>query len=214
MNETTLQQNDTVTYFNKEYTVVKNEIAKGKEKKKVLISINLISILLMIFTFIIYFTSLNLLGVEKQESIIKFPQLLVYIVGFIACYIAFVVLHEYVHYLTYRIFGNVKKENLKFGLVIKSGMAYCISLEPNTVWASRLSLIMPVYILVVPMIVLSIVFQSGFAAFMCALFAGGSAGDLWYIWKMRKYPKDKYIIEAMPADYGYELGYVVLDKKE
>ena len=214
MNEKAMRPGDTAKYFNEEYIVLKNEIVIGKNKRKALITINLISFALIIITWIIYVTALGVLGIHGQKLTIGFPSLILYIACFIVFYVLFIIAHEYVHYLTYRIFGKVKKENLKFGIVIKSGMAYCISLQPNTVKISRLSLMMPLYILVIPALILAVIFQYGFAAFMCALFASGSAGDLWYVWTLRKYPKEKYIIESLPSDLGYEIGYVVMDLKK
>ena len=211
MTEKNLKTGDAVTYEQDDYIVVENKITKDTEKQRTLIHINVLAISLIVLTYLVYFTAVNIIGVDEKMSVLSFTQLLIYALAFLISFIIFIVAHEYVHYLAYRFFGKIPKYKLKFGLVLKSGMAYCIALEPVTIKASRLSLMMPIYLLVIPSLIAAIVLQNGFIVFLTAMFASGSGGDLWYIWTLRKYSADKYIIEAMPDKSGYEIGYLVLD---
>lgn len=214
MNEKLLKTGDSVTYGQSNYKVIDNRITKDKNKTKILILINVISLLIAFGVYILYILSSAMIGVKEQVVQFDFIDMIIYLFVFVAAYVLFIIAHEYVHYLTYRYAGNIPKDKLKFGIVLKSGMAYCISLEPTTVKASRLSLMMPFYVLVIPLIIISVLTQNGFLAFLSALFAGGSAGDIWYMWTLKKDSREKYIIEAMPSGKGYEIGYLLLDKTE
>ncbi len=92
------------------------------------------------------------------------------------------------------------------------GMAYCISTVPNTVRTSRISLMMPIYVIIIPMAIISVLTGNKYLAILTAAFFSGSAGDLWYMWTLRKYSKDLYILEEEPVDKEYEIGYYVLEK--
>ena len=214
MNELNLQPGDSVEYKNGKYTVVENRIVKGKQKQRKMILINVLAIVIMVLIFVLCATGMATMGKTDGTFSFGFGEFAYGFLIIAAAFIVFIVAHEYVHYLTYRIAGKSPKDSLKFGVVLKSGMAYCISLVPNTVKASRLSLMMPFYVLVIPIIILAIVLQSVPLTFMAALFASGSAGDFWYMWTLRKDSRDKYIIEAMPEGNGYEIGYLVLEKIE
>ncbi|MBN2879160.1 MAG: DUF3267 domain-containing protein [Clostridia bacterium] len=206
------KQGDIIEYGQNRFTVLENRIAAGKEKANKIILINAVAILLIILVYALYIPFRVMMGTPAEEFSFGAKDFLIYLAAFFASFIVFVVAHEYVHYLSYRIWGKVPKEKLKFGLVVKSGMAYCISLEPTTVKESRTSLMMPIYVLVLPVMALAFALQNGFLVFLSAMFFSGSAGDLWYMWTMRKDGRDKYVIENMPKNGEYELGYLLLEK--
>lgn len=212
MNKLNLKSGETIICNNSEYRVIENRIVQGKGKKKALITINVLAFAIIPAVFIIYFIALSIIGIQEQSFEIGIGSALIRLAIFFSSYIAFIVAHEYVHYLTYRYFGKTPKDQLKFGLALKTGMAYCIALTPNTIKSSRLSLMMPFYVLVIPFILVAIVLQSGFLLFLAALFASGSAGDFWYMWTLRNDEEDKYILESVPEDGGYDIGYLVLEK--
>lgn len=110
------------------------------------------------------------------------------------------------------LFGKVPKKDIAFGVVLKSGVAYCISKIPVTVKASRLSLMMPVYIICIPLYIIAIIFNNvGLALYTVVLFSG-SVGDIYYMWKLRKTDKNLYMFEKMPSKTGYEIGYLLFKK--
>lgn len=212
MNEINLKPGQTVSYNNSEYQVIENRILKGKAKNSAMLIMGVVSFLLIPAVMLIYFIVLNVMGVHGQQFEFGMTNALVYMVIIIISFVLFIVAHEYVHYLTYRYIGKTEKDKIKFGLALKTGMAYCIALSPNTIKVSRLSLMMPFYVLVIPFIILAVALQSGLLIFIAALFASGSAGDFWYMWTLRKDSKDKYIIESVPQDSEYDIGYIVLEK--
>jgi len=212
MKELNLKTGETVNYNDESYRVIENRIVKGKDKNKALIVINVLAFVIIFVVLIIYAIALFIMGVQGQTFEFGFAKALVQFAILFAGFLVFIIAHEYVHYLTYRYIGKTPKDKLKFGLALKTGMAYCISLVPNSIKASRLSLMMPFYVLVMPLILIAIALQSGFLIFLAALFASGSAGDFWYMWTLRKDAKDKYIIESVPEDGGYDIGYLVLEK--
>lgn len=209
-----LKSGDTINYGQHQYRVIENRVTQGKDKQRAFIAINVIAIFIMIVTYLLCFATLSVMGVAGQGFSFSFLEMLIYFVIFVVIFLIFIVAHEYVHYLAYIFFGGIPKNKLKFGVVLKSGMAYCISLEPNTVRASRLSLMMPLYVLVIPVFIAAILTQNSFLAFLTAMFASGSGGDIWYMWTLRKDNADKYMIETMPADDGYEIGYLLLEKDD
>ncbi len=211
MSDENLQKGELVTYGHIKYKIIDNKIVKGDKKRKTIMKINAFSVLIMIFVYLIYFAATNILGGNDTVFNFEFMSFFISFVIIFAGFVLFIVAHEYMHYLSYRISGT-PKDKLKFGVILKSGLAYCISLVPNTLKASRLSLMMPFYVLVIPCIILSIFLKNNLLGFMSALFASGSAGDFWYMWSMHKIPKDMYIVEVMPKSDGYEIGYLVLEK--
>ena len=213
MNEKSAKPGDILEYDGVQYKVIENRIKQGKEKRKVIIDLNLLAfpIVILVFAFLYFLLALLNDGV--------LPPINLSIGGFIidmliifASFIVYAAIHEFAHYLAYKIIGNTKKANMKIGIAPKSGMAYCIALSPNTVRASRWSLMMPIYTLIIPLSVIAVILQSTFFIFLVSLYASGSAGDIWYMWTMRKDTPDKYIIEALPESSEYDVGYLVMEK--
>ena len=215
MQELSAKTGDILEYDGEHYRVMENRIKRGEEKRKAVINLNIIAIPTIA---IVYFGCLFILliindGSTEPTNYTSSGFFLNFIIAIVS-FLVYIIVHEYTHYLAYRIFGKTKKKNLKFGFVLKSAMAYCIAITPNTVKASRLSLMMPIYALIIPLIIIALIFQSTFLILLASIFASGSCGDIWYMWTLRKDAKDKYIIEAMPASDGYEIGYLVLEKIE
>ncbi|MEX1376829.1 MAG: DUF3267 domain-containing protein [Eubacteriales bacterium] len=213
MKEQSAKPGDILEYDGVQYKVIENRIKRGTEKRKVIINLNLIAlpIMILVFAFLYFLLALlnkgTLLHINLSTGGFIINMLIIF-----GSFIVFAAIHECAHYLAYKFIGKTKKENLKLGIAPKSGMAYCIALSPNTVSASRWSLMMPIYALIIPLSAIAIILQSTFFIFLVSLFASGSAGDIWYMWTMRKDTKDKYIIEALPASSEYEVGYLVLEK--
>jgi len=127
-------------------------------------------------------------------------------------FIAFIIVHELLHGISFVLFGKVGFKNIQYGIVLKSGVAYCISLVPVRVWASRLSLMMPVYAVCLPMYIYSLLAQDFLFTIVALLFFTGSVGDIYYMWKLRKTNKDLYMFEEAPTSKGYKIGYLLFKK--
>ena len=189
-------------FSNGNYEVIENNIIPKKGKKKFMIKLNVYTLLLF--------------AVGTALIVILFPRpieanmvlLAILCFGFLP----FIVIHELLHGFAFILFNKGTWNDLKFGLVLKSGVAYCISLIPVKVHAARLSLMMPLYAFCFPMIIIGIVTSNFALTLFGFLYATGSTGDIYYMWKLRKSPKESYMFEEMPTKSGYEIGYLLYKK--
>lgn len=190
------------TFPNGNYKLVEDKIIPNKEKKKFMIKLNVYTLL---------FTVLGMVFI-----ILVFPKPLdvnlvlsaILVFGFLP----FIVIHELLHGLTFKLFNNMSWKELKYGIVIKSGVAYCISTVPVKIRAARLSLMMPIYAFCLPIMILGVVLNQFELVFFGFLYASGSTGDFYYMWKLRNTKKEYYMFEEMPTKTGYEIGYLLYEK--
>lgn len=196
---------DVVVINRVEYEIIEDNIIPQSKNKKFLLWMNVVSV----FVFVILLAGTLGLGFSTSFSgTVEITAILL----FIAAFIVYIIVHEFLHGVSFIIFGNVGIRNLKYGVIIKSGLAYCISLVPVKVWASRLSLMMPIYVICIPLYVYSLLSQNPFLAFLALLYFTGSIGDLYYMWKLRKTDKNLYMFEDAPTSKGYKIGYLLLKK--
>lgn len=188
-------------YDNKKYEIAEDHIVKKKDKRRFLVLINVISFVIL---FVVTAVGIALIGYFHGEIILNFN--LFRLLFFIISFIAFIFAHELIHGLAFRIAGKIPWKNITYGVVLKSGMAYCISEVPVKLRASRISLLAPLVIICIPVIVYSIAAGNLGFLIMGAFFASGSAGDLWYIWVLRRKHKELYMIEEKPENGEYKLG--------
>jgi hypothetical protein len=197
---------DIVTFKDENYELLENNIISRKKKTKFLIYMNLSAWLVIIIGVIINFVIFR--SGSFELSFKSFVILVLYLIGFIV----FAVIHELLHGGAFMLFGKVQKKDIAFGVVLKSGVAYCISKIPVTVKASRLSLMMPIYVICIPLYVIAIIINNfGLGLYTIILFSG-SVGDIYYMWKLRKTDKNLYMFENMPNKSGYEIGYLLFKK--
>lgn len=200
-----LQVSQKKVFKQQEYEVIENLIVRDEDKIKMLKRINILSIIILFGTVIIGGFTIALL-----HSDVMFEFELLHILLFFAAFVAFIFVHEAVHGLAYKLAGNISWKDLSYGAVVKSGMAYCIAGVPVSVKASRISLWAPFVVLCLPVIIYSIIAGDMGLLFAGALFASGSSGDFWYLWKLRKKSKDLYMIEEKPEAGYYQLGFYLL----
>ena len=163
-----------------------------------------------LIVFVILLTVTLLIGIRGPlTGIIEITGVLL----FFASFIVFIIVHEFLHGVAFFLFGKVKFRNLKFGGIIKSGAAYCVSMVPVKVSASRLSLMMPIYVVCLPLYVYSLFAQNLIISILALLYFTGSVGDLYYMWKLRKTDKNLYMFEEAPTTKGYKIGYLLFKKK-
>lgn len=194
-------------FSNGVYEEVDKTIIPDNKKNSFIIKLNIYAILLVVVLVIPTFTIFQPLSFEIDgiEFIIMFFV-------FMLSFLIFIVVHELLHGISYIIFGKVKWKELKFGIVLKSGMAYCISTVPVKIRASRISLMMPVYAVCIPVYVIGILVDSFGVSVLAIMFLSGSVADFYYIWMSRKVNKELYMFEEMPSVSGYEIGYILYKK--
>lgn len=188
-------------YGNKRYEIVEDHVVKNNDKRRFLVLINAIS-----FIIIFAVIAVGILLIECIHGAILFEFNLIGLLFFIASFIVFILVHELVHGLAFRVAGKVSWKNITYGVVVKSGMAYCISEVPVKLRASRISLLAPLVVICLPVIAYGIAAGNLGILIMGAFFASGSSGDLWYIWILRRKSKDLYMIEEKPENGEYKLG--------
>ena len=124
----------------------------------------------------------------------------------------YVVVHELLHGLTFALGSRHGFRSIRFGLELKQGLAYCISLVPVPVRRARLSLMMPLYVVCLPLYVYAFASGSFGLAVVSVLMAVGSVGDFYYMWLLRGVDKDLFMMEDLPSRSGYEIGFYLYEK--
>lgn len=200
------QVGDIYTFKNVNYKLLENNIIPKRSRTKFMVWLN-ISALVLIFVGI----GIHLAIFSSASFKISTSSLFVLTI-YIAGFFLFVVVHELLHGIAFRFFGKISKEDIVFGVKLKSGVAYCVSKIPVSVYASRLSLMMPVYVICLPLYVLSFILGDVWLGMYAILLFSGSVGDIYYMWKLRKEDKDYYMYETMPTESGYEIGYLLFKK--
>lgn len=197
---------DILTFDEVDYELLENNIIPVSKNTKFMLWLSIASIVLFIVL-----TALTLLFSFKGEHSGSFsiPGAIL----FLASFVVFVLVHEGLHGLSFMIFGKIKAKNIRYGVMLKSGVAYCISLVPISVWASRLSLMMPIYAVCLPLYIYGLVTQNLALTILSLLYLTGSVGDIYYMWKLRKTPRNLYMYENPPTTHGYEIGYLLFRKK-
>lgn len=189
------------------FELVEDVIVPEQDKKSFLVKLNVYT---LVFMFIFLGLSLGAYFIFHNVVIIGFGLMGPLLI--LPSFILFIVVHELLHGAAFVLFNKNKWKELKFGLVLKSGMAYCISTVPVKVGPSRLSLMMPVYVVCLPMYIYAMVAGDIWLIIISVLFLSGSTGDFYYMWRLRRTSKDLYMHEVMPTKSGYEIGYLLYKK--
>jgi len=124
--------------------------------------------------------------------------------------IGLIVAHELVHLLGYRWFGKVPASQVKLGFSPKSLMAFAICLIPVNIKATRRTLLLPLWICGLLPLAAGIAAGSPLLIIAGSILTGGSAGDLWYLWDLRRLHTDDHVMEVMPDSDGYSIGVLVM----
>lgn len=188
-------------FDNGSYQLVEDNIIPEKDKQKFIVKLNIYALGFSILSVILIMVIMG----SGSIDLIEFGVLLM---GFVL----FIVVHELLHGMSFVLDNDVTWKNIKFGVVLKSGMAYCISKVPVKVTISRISLMMPVYVVCAPMIIVGVILSNAALAIAGVLYLSGSVGDFYYMWKLRKTKGDFYMFEEMPSKSGYEVGYLLYKK--
>jgi hypothetical protein len=196
-----------------EFVLIEDQIVKPKDKRKVILWLNFWTLILFFvgsaLIFVVIPGGINI-NLSSANQVISF---IVWLFVALVSFLVYVIVHEYLHGLAFRLFNGNTKKQVKFGINWQSAMAYCISTIPVNVKAARLSLMMPVYVVCIPVLVIGLVTQNIWLGLLAIYYFSGSAGDIYYMWKLRKTNKEKYMHERMPTKTGYEVGYLLYEKK-
>ncbi|MBN2604654.1 MAG: DUF3267 domain-containing protein [Bacilli bacterium] len=198
---------DIVVFGDEEYCLLENNIIPQSKNNHFMLWMNVAAIGMFV---VLLIGSLLLMFGESMVGELNIINVFLFLLSFIL----FIVVHELLHGMAFMLFGKVKSKHIKFGLILKSGVAYCISTVPVKVWASRLSLMMPVYVVCLPLYVYSIFSHNIIILIASLLYFTGSIGDIYYMWKLRNTDRNTYMFEEAPTAKGYKIGYLLFQKKE
>ena len=206
-----MAESDSVYEFdNVEYVLIEDNVVSKKDKKRTLMLINVFAMVI-----VVVLTASTFVLLYNGQTVYTFGILdLIVFTLLLMSFLPYIVIHEWLHGVAFRIFNKNDKSQINFGIVWKNLMAYCISTVPVEVRAARLSLMMPVYVVCIPLYILGVALDNVWIAFIAIFYLSGSAGDFYYLWKLRKTDKTLYMHEKNPTSDGYEIGYLLFDKKE
>lgn len=195
------------TFSNGEYKEVDNRIVPENKKNGFVLKLNIYAL------FMIVILSIGTVMIFGSFSfVIEGIDSLLYFAGFIISFLLYIVIHELLHGVGFVLFGEATIKDLKFGVIFKNGMAYCISTVPVSVKTSRISLMMPVYVICIPMYIIGVITNSFYISLLAVFFLSGSVGDFYYMLLLRKTDKNLYMYEEAPTKTGYQIGYILYEK--
>jgi hypothetical protein len=194
---------ETYTFQETDYKLIATDMVANKDKRSFLLKMSIAAIL---FTIIASVLTILLFpsGVEVTFRVIPVILLLI-------AYIAYIPVHELLHGMIFVIGSKHSWKELKFGLVLSNGLAYCIPLVPETIARVRWSLMMPLYVVCIPLYLYAIISQQFGLAVYAVFLAAGSVGDIVYLWKLRHYKRSQYMMEELPTKHGYEIGFHIYE---
>lgn len=144
-------------------------------------------------------------GVIQHEFIIHitFSGFLLFVI----LYIVLIILHEVCHLLGFVLFGKAPLSSLKYGVILKLGVAYATTskLLPNK--AMKKALLLPFWLTGVIPALIGFIINSNLWLFLGAWLIAGAIGDFAMYGKLRKYPK-QYLIKddpSLPRLYVYKV---------
>lgn len=189
-----------------QFTCVASTLLKPREKRPFLIKLNLYAIGFMVLAI----AATILIFGGNASGTLTLLEFLTYV--FVS--IVYIVIHEVLHGVSFVLFSKHKWSSIKFGLLLSQGLAYCISIVPVSIRRARSSLMMPLYVVCIPLYVIALVTTNLPMAIFAVILASGSIGDVYYLWKLRTATTNQYMIEELPTKSGYQIGYLLFEKQE
>lgn len=131
-------------------------------------------------------------------------QSYLYIILFI---IVTVPIHELIHAIGFRFFGNIPWAKIKFGFVVKMLAPYAHPTVPINKAAYAWAGALPGLILGVLPLFVGLIIRSMLLSFLGMTAMGMAGGDVFTLWKLRAAPKKSYILENQEQD-----GFTIIEK--
>lgn len=194
----------TYTFLQEAYVLTENHILPEEDKMPLLYRLNGYALV-----FILVASGITILLFWGNLSVsFTLVGTLLYLFSFLV----FLVVHELLHGIAFVLGSNHPWSTMKFGIILRNGLAYCISTVPITIRRAKWSLVMPLLVVCIPLYVFAVL-QGYFAlAILAVLFASGSVGDIYYLWELRSFDNHQYMMETLPTKHGYNIGFLIYDK--
>ena len=127
-----------------------------------------------------------------QESIEWYKKLIGLGIGLIIAIIGIIV-HELIHGFFGAIFNKNGFKSIRFGILLKKGMAYCANTETARKNKYIVSLVMPGILLGIIPAIISLVIWNFYLLIFGIVFTIAASGDLILLGKICKYSNDSWI---------------------
>jgi hypothetical protein len=113
-----------------------------------------------------------------------------------------IILHEFLHGLTWAIFVPNCFKSISFGIKWEYLMPYCHSSSPLKVWQYVLGGLAPLLFMGVLPAVYSLIYGGKLVMFFAMFFTWAAGGDIQILWMLRKFRKDQLVLDH-PDDPGF-----------
>lgn len=198
------QIGETYAFANETYTLLESHILPDDERMPFLYKMNGVAILFIVIAIAV---SLPLFWGRIIQDYNWWLIALLFI-----SFLPYVVIHEFLHAISFVLFSKQPWSTIEYGLILKNGVAYCLSSVPVTVRRARLSLMMPVYVVCIPVFVFGFYYDYYPLILFGIFLISGSVGDFYYLWKLKSYKGSLYMYEKPPTKQGYEIGFLLFEK--
>ncbi|MBE0690578.1 MAG: DUF3267 domain-containing protein [Anaerolineae bacterium] len=112
-----------------------------------------------------------------------------------------IVLHEGIHALGWKFFGNLRWRDLRFGVDRKTLSPYCHARVPMSARAYRIGALLPGILTGLLPTVAGIVLEHAFLTAIGAVLLSAAIGDLIVLWVLRTIPPDAHVLDH-PSNAG------------
>jgi hypothetical protein len=116
-------------------------------------------------------------------------------------------IHELIHAIGFRFFGNIPWSKIKFGFAVKLLAPYAHPTLPINKIAYAWAGALPGLVLGVIPLITGLIIRSMLLSFLGMIAMGMAGGDAFTLWKLRFAPKDSYILENQEQD-----GFTIIEK--
>jgi hypothetical protein len=144
-------------------------------------------------------------GTEEVMKIREFFRLSV----FIPSAVIGIVVHEFIHGLTWAVSAKMGLANIKFGFQLKSLTPYAHSKLPMKTNAYRMGAVMPLLLMGVLPYLFALISNNPYTIGFGLFFSFVASGDIMILWLIRKLPGYQLI-----QDHPTKGGVIVLDNQE
>jgi hypothetical protein len=159
---------------------------------------NVTAVLIMIPAAILQFSIFQVLhGGEKMEFTIRLLDVIV----FLALLIASIVVHEFIHGLTWVVFGKKNFSAVKFDMHWKTLTPYAHFKEPIEVNLYRLGGFMPGFILGILFFIASLILGNSYLLWFSMIQTAAASGDWLILWILRTVKRGT-LVEDHPSRVG------------
>lgn len=200
-----MELNEIITVKERKFQVIDSLADEHGKKRKTSFWIGAFTITLFVVVFVIGFFAIRLL----------FPPMCVPItiwsfVALVGGYIAYIFVLELLRGLALLFSRDIKLRDISLGVIVRSGSVYCISKVPVKIANMRVALLLPLFLVSLPLLAYSIAVGNVIILIGAALSLTISGSDLWFFGRLRKHKGSDFLLEDKASqDNETPSGYVL-----